>query len=126
MLDARQIKRIEAVHGGFLYQHLYAVGCLFLAAKAGASAVMVERDEDIEIATGAQRVYVQVKTRSAPIMPSDIDDVLRRFSQLRREHAEGQREGGARFVIIVNSAPSPALGAQIQSALADYMKRVMS
>ena len=76
---------------------------------------MVERDEDIEIATGAQRVYVQVKTRSAPIMPSDIDDVLRRFSQLRREHAEGQREGGARFVIIVNSAPSPALGAQIQS-----------
>lgn len=33
-VDARQIKRIEAVHGGFLYQHLYAVGCLVLAAKA--------------------------------------------------------------------------------------------
>ena len=81
VLDARQIKRIEAVHGGFLYQHLYAVVCLFLAAKAGPSAVVVERDEDIEIATGAQREYVQVKTRSAPIMPSDIDDVLRRFSQ---------------------------------------------
>lgn len=115
VLDARQIKRIEAVHGGFLYQHLYAVGCLFLAAKAGASAVVVERDEDIEIELGVQRVYVQVKTRSAPIMPSDIDDVLRRFSQLRMEHVEGRREGGARFVIIVNSSPSPALGAQIQS-----------
>ncbi len=24
VLDARQINRIEAVHGGFLYQHLYA------------------------------------------------------------------------------------------------------
>ena len=33
-VDARQIKRIEAVHGGFPYQRLYAVGCLFLAAKA--------------------------------------------------------------------------------------------
>jgi len=52
VLDARQIKRIEAVHGDFLYQHLYAAGCLFPAAKAGASAVVVERDEDIEIETG--------------------------------------------------------------------------
>lgn len=25
VLDVRQIKRIEAVHGGFLYQHLHAV-----------------------------------------------------------------------------------------------------
>ena len=47
MLDVLQIKRIEAVHGGFLYQHLYAVGCLLLAASAGASAVAVERDECI-------------------------------------------------------------------------------
>lgn len=45
-LDVRQIKRIEAVHGGFLYQHLYAVGCLFSAAKSGVSAVGVEPDED--------------------------------------------------------------------------------
>ncbi len=30
-------------------------------------------------------------------MSSDIDDVLRRFFQLRREHAEGQREGGEIF-----------------------------
>lgn len=126
MLDARQIKRIEAVHGGFLYQHLYAVGCLFLAAKAGASAVMVERDEDIEIETGAQRVYVQVKTRSAPIMPSDIDDVLRRFSQLRREHAEGRREGLARFVIIVNSAPSPDVGDVPGPAIASSLVRELA
>lgn len=126
MLDARQIKRIEAVHGGFLYQHLYAVGCLFLAAKAGASAVVVERDEDIEIETGAQRVYVQVKTRSAPILPSDIDDVLRRFSQLRMEHVEGRREGGARIVIIVNRSPSPDVGDVPGLAIASSLVRELA
>jgi hypothetical protein len=43
VLDARQIKRIEAVHGGFIHQHLYAAGCLFLAAKAGPSASLGAR-----------------------------------------------------------------------------------
>ncbi len=33
VLDAAQLVRIEAVHRGFLYQHLYAVGCLLLAQK---------------------------------------------------------------------------------------------
>jgi hypothetical protein len=49
VLDPTQLRRIEAVHRGFLYQHLYAVGCLMLAAGAAASAVIVEADEDIEI-----------------------------------------------------------------------------
>jgi hypothetical protein len=44
VLDARQIKHVEAVHGGFRHQPLDAAACLFLAAKAGASAVAVERD----------------------------------------------------------------------------------
>lgn len=35
VLDSAQLVRIEAVHRGFLYQHLYAVGCLLLAQKAG-------------------------------------------------------------------------------------------
>ena len=33
-LDPRQLKRIENVHGGFLYQHLYVVGCILLAPTA--------------------------------------------------------------------------------------------
>jgi hypothetical protein len=28
VLDARQLSRIEATHRGFLYQHLFAAGCL--------------------------------------------------------------------------------------------------
>jgi hypothetical protein len=48
-LDPKQLKRIESIHRGFLYQHLYTAGCLLLAAGADASAVVVEADEDIEI-----------------------------------------------------------------------------
>lgn len=43
-LDSRQVVRIEAVHRGFLYQHLYAAACLFGAAKSGATKVVVEHD----------------------------------------------------------------------------------
>jgi hypothetical protein len=49
VLDPKQLKRIESIHRGFLYQHLYTAGCLLLAAGADASAVVVEADEDIEI-----------------------------------------------------------------------------
>lgn len=50
VIDPAQLTRIESVHRGFLYQHLFAVGCLLMAARAEASAVIVEADEDIEIA----------------------------------------------------------------------------
>lgn len=49
VLDPAQLKRIEAVHKGFLYQHLYAVGCLFLAQASGVREVLVELDEDVEL-----------------------------------------------------------------------------
>ena len=45
-LDRRQLARIEAVHRGFLYQHLYAVACLFRASSAGVTHIVVENDED--------------------------------------------------------------------------------
>src|SRR3546814_15323109 len=49
VLDERQLIRIEAVHRGFLYQHLYAAACLLLAGKAGAEHITVEQAEDIEV-----------------------------------------------------------------------------
>jgi hypothetical protein len=55
VLDPIQLKRIEAVHRGLLYQHLYAVGCLLLASGADASSVIVEADEDIEIVLRSRR-----------------------------------------------------------------------
>src|SRR5258708_297539 len=70
ILDRAQLKRIEAVHRGFLYQHLYVAGCILLATGSGASAVIVEADEDIEIVLPDRRLYVQVKTRSEPLTGS--------------------------------------------------------
>ncbi|WP_249539693.1 dsDNA nuclease domain-containing protein [Escherichia coli] len=63
VLDSAQLVRIKAVHRGFLYQHLYAVGCLLLAQKVSVETVTVELDEDIELNSVQERIYVQVKTR---------------------------------------------------------------
>lgn len=109
VLDVAQLTRIESVHRGFLYQHLYTVGCLLLAQKANVDAVMVELDEDIELITEQKRIYVQVKTRSKPIIPSEISGALERFDNLRKEHAEGNRKGDASFVFVANQSPSVML-----------------
>ncbi|WNF58519.1 hypothetical protein [Pseudomonas sp. SG20052] len=71
-LDEAQEKRIAAVHGGFLYQHLFAVGCLLKANGSDVLKVVIERDEDVEIDLADVRIYVQVKTRSDPLIPSDL------------------------------------------------------
>ncbi|WP_286871024.1 SEC-C metal-binding domain-containing protein [Pantoea sp. UBA5035] len=109
VLDSAQLVRIEAVHRGFLYQHLYAVGCLLLAQKASMDTVTVELDEDIELNSRQERIYVQVKTRLNPIIPSDVSDALARFADLRNEHTDGRRQGSASFIIVANQAPGPHL-----------------
>jgi Cap4, dsDNA endonuclease domain len=76
VLDSRQLAQIEAVHRGFLYQHLYAMACLFMAASSGVLELVVESDEDVEIALPDARTYVQVKTRSRPLIFSDIESAL--------------------------------------------------
>src|SRR5207247_3235973 len=111
----RQLARIEAVHRGFLYQHLYAVSCLLSAQSIGATSVVVERDEDLEIIIPSKRTYVQVKTRSVPLTHSDIEGALKRFDALRIEHSSGRREGLAAFVIAANVAPGPALLETLQA-----------
>lgn len=114
VLDSAQLVRIEAVHRGFLYQHLYAVGCLLLAQKASMETVTVELDEDIELNSGQEHIYVQVKTRVKQIIPSDVSGALTRFAELRNEHTEGRRQGAASFVIVANQAPGPLLQKMIE------------
>src|SRR5690606_2227472 len=114
-LTPAQEIRIEAVHRGFLYQHLYAVACLLNSGQTGAIAVTVERDEDIELVTPAGRTYIQVKTRAQAIMPVDIKSALDRFDALRQEHAQGRRPGKATFVVVVNRALGPTLAGQVQA-----------
>jgi hypothetical protein len=114
VLDPDQLKRIESVHRGFLYQHLYAAGCLLLAVGAGASAVVVERDEDIEIVFPDQRLHVQVKTRSKALTKGDIEGAIQRFARLRREHADGRRPGAASFAVVANVQPGPKLAKRLK------------
>ena len=114
-LDPAQEIRIEAVHRGFLYQHLYAAACLLTSGQTGATSVVVERDEDIELVTPAGRFYIQVKTRSQPIMPADIKSTMDRFDALRQEHRQGRRRGRATFVVVVNRALGPSLAEQVET-----------
>ncbi|MDZ3831939.1 MAG: SEC-C metal-binding domain-containing protein [Sphingopyxis sp.] len=109
VVDERQLVRIEAVHRGFLYQHLYAVACLLLAGTAAVQRIVVERDEDIEVQLPDARIYAQIKTRNDLLQPSDIAGTLERFADLRAEHENGKRPGTARFVIATNATPSASL-----------------
>jgi hypothetical protein len=113
-LDEAQEKRIAAVHGGFLYQHLFAVGCLLKANGSDVSHLVIERDEDVEIALADTRIYVQVKTRVEPLVPSDLNTAFDRFQQLRDQHTQGQRHGTAVFVVASNQPPGPKLSASIE------------
>ena len=61
VIDSEQLRRIESTHRGFFYQHLFSVGCLLLARRAGVNRVSVERDEDVELEVADSKVYVQVK-----------------------------------------------------------------
>ena len=108
-LDPRQLIRIEAVHGGFLYQHLYAAACLFQAAITSVTHVIVENDEDVELVRDHERIYAQIKKRAANLIFSDIEGALERFDAIRAEHSEGRRKGTCRFAVVTNSAPGPDL-----------------
>lgn len=105
-LDEAQEKRIAAVHGGFLYQHLFAVACLLKAKASNVQSVVIERDEDVEIVLADTRIYVQVKTRRAPLIPSDLGTALDRFQLLREQHKQGLRQGTPLFVVASNRVVS--------------------
>ena len=105
-IDAEQLVRIEAVHRGFLYQHLCAVGAILLAPDAGVREIVVEGEEDVQLVADELDVYVQVKTRNRPITPGDLRATLERFDQIRASHG-GQR--GLRFIILSNARPGPQL-----------------
>lgn len=116
VLDSAQLTRIESLHRGFLYQHLYAAACLVEAAGAGVTAVVVEHDEDLEVVFPNRRLYIQVKTRVGALNQSEIATSLSNFDELRRAHASGARTGTAAFLIVSNAAPGGALGRNLQKS----------
>lgn len=114
VLDPRQLIRIEAVHRGFFYQHLYAVAILLNIAGTVQS-LAIERDEDLEVRGESATAYLQVKSRLGPLQPNDVADALVHFGGLRNAHGSGQRQGAATFAIVSNAEPSPGLLTAINS-----------
>lgn len=108
-IDSAQLARIESTHKGFLYQHLIGVACMFKIATGLGTAVVVERDEDIEIARTDGHWYIQVKNLNAPLRPGDVDPSLELFGRLREAHKTGGRSGAPKFFIVSSSEPSPHL-----------------
>jgi hypothetical protein len=115
VLDEVQLTRIEAVHRGFLYQHLYAASCLLKAPATALQSIVVESDEDIELILPDRRIYMQVKTRSDNLAFHEVSEILDRFSRIRAEHENGNREGDACFAILSNAPPAPKLLAALEA-----------
>lgn len=109
VLDSAQLLRIEAVHRGYLFQHLYAAQCLLSAGTLSARAVIVESDEDVEVRFAEKHVYVQVKYRQDVLAWSDIATTISRFEELREAHQEGGRGEEASFLIVSNAPPNNSL-----------------
>ncbi len=114
VLDEAQLQRIENVHGGFLYQHLYAVSILLSGARIGWSEISIERDEDIEAELPEHRLYIQVKKRGDNLTFGDISDVLKRFEEIRNEHQSNHRAGTPVCWIISNAELGPDLSRRVQ------------
>ena len=113
-------RNIDAVHRGFLYQHLVAAAALLTADVSRLEELVVEGDEDVELQlrSGLRR-YVQVKTRSGLLRPADIATTLSRFARIKKEHDEGLRPGAPEFVIFCNAAVATEIDEAIaQSAVA--------
>ena len=117
VLDPAQLRRIESVHKGLLYQHLYAAALLLSLGREAGATTVIERDEDIELRRPERTIYIQVKTRQHPLRQSDIASALENFEALRGEHAAGgERQGEARFIIVTNAEPGPVLAADLAAA----------
>lgn len=117
VLDPPQLRRIEAVHRGFLYQHLYAVGCLLRLTATGGDVVRVERDEDVEVAMQRDSLYLQIKTRTQPLQRGDVAGALERFKEIRNAHNSGDRTGIPSFRVVSNVPPSAALLDDLSAAI---------
>lgn len=112
LLDARQLSRIEATHRGFLYQHLFAAGCL-LKGASDVESIVVEHDEDLELVTPQRHIYAQIKTRTGTLLESELDGFFTRARDLAAAHANGARPGSAEFWLVTNATISGDLAPRL-------------
>jgi len=114
VLDVRQLSRIEATHRGFLYQHLFACGCL-LKSHSDLQTVVVEHDEDIELRTAERHIYVQVKTRTGTLHEGEMAGFFTRAHDIAAAHASGARAGKPEFWLVTNAEVSAGLASRLSA-----------
>lgn len=114
-LDAAQVARIERVHQGFLFQHLYAVQLLLSQRALGWELVRIERDEDLEVRFPSVQAYLQVKKRASALVYSDIESNVEQFSAIRAEHEAGRRSGRPHLWFVSNAQPSESLEKRVSN-----------
>lgn len=112
VLDACQLSRIEATHRGFLYQHLFACGCL-LKSTSGLQTVVLEHDEDVELLTADRHIYTQVKTRSGTLLEGEMEGFFTRAHDLAAAHASGTRPRKPEFWLVTNAEVSAGLASRL-------------
>jgi hypothetical protein len=81
-----------------------------------ALSVEVESDEDVEVQFESRRVYVQVKHRKERLAWNDIEEAVKRFTELRTAHQNGERPGEPVFVVVSNAEPNGPLAARLAAA----------
>lgn len=108
-IDSTELARVEGMHGGNLYQHLYSVACMLLSQANEIEGIRIDFDEDIEIIRQNESYYIQVKTRNRNISPNDVDSSLQRFEKIDSLHQSGQRHGKALFFIAGNQPANSTL-----------------
>ena len=114
-IDPDQLVRIEAVHRGFFYQHLFATAMLLGVGRRKGVLITVERDEDIDLREGDAVNYIQVKTRVGHLQRNHIAEALDRFDLLRSAHVSGERTGIARFTIASSVDLGPGLAEEVET-----------
>ncbi len=108
VLDEQQLARIQGIHRGFLYQHLYSAACLLAGPQSGLLELRAERDEDAELVHAGLTLYAQIKTRSQDLYLSALPGLFERFDVLQAAHVS-KRPGVARCALVTNTDVSPSV-----------------
>ena len=103
VLDSAQLVRIKAVHRGFLYQHLYAVGCLLPAQKVSVDSNRWAGWGILSSTPYRSAFTFRLKPARNPSFPA-MSGALARFAEMRNERCWAP-PWSASFVIVANRAP---------------------
>jgi hypothetical protein len=111
-ISASEVASIGREHHGMLYQHVLAA-CL-VARHAVApfyDCLVVEKDEDIEVACAGTRHYLQAKAVEGLVF-SNLYGMLSRMHKARTRHLAHERAGDCKLYLVSGGTLGPELADQ--------------